>query len=253
LLNLVYLFGFLFTISTFVPTLISGMRNDGLCDAAIYLCLVFYLGGKVLLYVFMCERLRAIRQVVVDRCADILWQRCFWGVLIVFGQIAIVCIFYPLDAMNDGYCTIGLPTFITIPILIFDISCNLVISGLFYKQSRAMFNGVTNALIPPNIKRFFHRQVANANGTRAFAMSKALEDIPETDNATLMIAEITRKTLIASILILFSTIVNLVLLSHYSGSEHGWLCFLMCMCTLHFLCPFTTLFISYYYPFSSSN
>jgi hypothetical protein len=108
LLNLVYLCGLSFMLSIFILTLVSGMRNTHLCDIAIQLCLVFYLGGKVILYIFMCERLRAIRQGIVDRCADILWQRCFFGILTIFGQIAIICFYYDLDTMRRGYCTIGI-------------------------------------------------------------------------------------------------------------------------------------------------
>ena len=108
ILNTVYLCGLTFTISGFGLILATGMGNDDLCDTGIQLCLVFYLGGKVILYVFMCERLRAIRQGIVDRCADILWQRCFFGVLTIFGQITIICFYYDLDTMSQGYCTIGL-------------------------------------------------------------------------------------------------------------------------------------------------
>ena len=48
------------------------MKTDRECNAAIQLCLVFYLGGKVMLYFYLVERLRAIRQTLMDRSADIL-------------------------------------------------------------------------------------------------------------------------------------------------------------------------------------
>lgn len=123
LLNLVYLCGLCFAVSAFLLTLISGIKSDDLCDTAIQLCLVFYLGGKAILYMFMCERLRAIRQGIVDRCADILWQRCFFGILSTFGQLMIICFYYDLDNMRDGYCTIGLVSLLLLKLLPGPKSC----------------------------------------------------------------------------------------------------------------------------------
>ena len=114
LLNLIYLDGVSFILAVFVLTLDTGMQNNYFCEAAIQLCLVFYLGGKLLLYIFMCERLRAIRRALIDRCADILWQRCFWGVLVIFGQIAIICFYYDLESMERGWCAIGVPVCVTL-------------------------------------------------------------------------------------------------------------------------------------------
>jgi hypothetical protein len=92
-----------------------------------------------------------------------------------------------------------------------------------------MFSGIMDAIIPPSIKRYFSPRIITVNGTRAFAIAKPLTEMPTTDNATSMMAEICRKTLLVSVIILFSTIANLVVLVHYNGSEHGWMCFLICM------------------------
>jgi hypothetical protein len=225
LLNLIYVFGIAFTLSTCILTLASGMKTEALCDTAILLCLAFYLGGKVILYIFICERLRAIRQCIVDRCADLLWQRCFWAVLIIFGQIAIVCFFYPIDTVHLGSCTIGVPIWLTIPILVFDVGCNLTISMIFYVQSRKVFQGVVEAIISPNVRRYFYI-TRNDDGT--WRLGKTLTEFPDINAPDAQMAFIIRKTLVVSIAILFSTITNLVLLLYYNGNEHGWMCFLMC-------------------------
>ena len=84
------------------------------------------------------------------------------------------------------------------------------------------------ALVPPEIKRFFYPRIIKVEGVRAFAISKPLKDMPRTDNATTMMAEIIRKTLLVSIFILISTTANLALFVRYQGTEHAWLVFLMC-------------------------
>jgi len=204
------------------------MKTDGECNAAIELCLVFYLGGKIMLYFYLVERLRAIRQPLMDRSADVLWQRCFFGILIIFGQIAIICFFYPIESTGKGYCTIGLPTFITIPMLIFDIGCNLVVSWIFYSLSRKEFTGVMDALISPNFRRLFYISTVNNEGQWQLTIGRPLHEMPVADQANKLMAYIIRKTLVVSILILGSTIINLVLLFHFSGSEHGWMCYMFC-------------------------
>jgi hypothetical protein len=214
-----------FTLSALFLTLTSSIKTDALCDAAIQLCLVFYLGGKVILYMFMCERLRAIRQCLVDRCADILWQRCFWAVLIIFGQIAVVCFFYPIDALRLGSCTIGEPIFIIIPILVFDVGCNLTVSLIFYVQSRKVFHGVVEAIISPRVRQYFYI-THNSDGT--WRLGKTITEFPDINTPDAQMAFIIRKTLVVSIAILSSTITNLVLLLYYNGHEHGWMCFLLC-------------------------
>jgi len=85
------------------------------------------------LYIFMCERLRAIRMSLVVRSVDILWQRCFFGVVGIFGQLAIMSFFYPIDDEDsNGFCAIGLPRFTTAPLLVMDVGCNLLVSWIFY-------------------------------------------------------------------------------------------------------------------------
>jgi len=213
LLNLIYIFGVLFALSAFVLTLSSGLRDDDFCDSAIELCLVFYLGGKLILYIFMCERLRAVRMGFIDRSADVLWQRCFWGVVGIFGQIAIMSFFWPIDDIGPGYCAIGLPKFTTIPLLVMDVSCNLLVSAIFFKQAQAVFTDAASIVVP----KWFRRMLRLPE-----------PQVTISDPSTLMMAEIIQKTLFVSVGILVSTIVNLVLLFHYNGSEHGWMCFLMC-------------------------
>jgi hypothetical protein len=120
--------------------------------------------------------------------------------------------------------------------LLFDVGCNLTISTIFFIQSRVLFDRVVDAVIPPEIRRFFYPRIIEVDGVKAFAISKTLQDMPKPDNATTMMAEIIRKTLLVSIVISFSTITNLIALVVYNATEHGWLCFLMCTSSSHFLC-----------------
>ena len=225
LLNFIYIFGLCFTLGALILTVSTGMSSRSLCDLAIQICLVFYLGDKVLVYCFMCERLRAIRQNKVDRCADILWQRTFFAVIQGFGQIGVVCFFYPVDDLDRGWCAIGLPTFITIPMLIFDIGYSLVMSLIFFLESKKVFKNVASSIFSPRQQRLFaiSRKAAASIITR-----RAFEDVPPAEKCDFMMGEIIQKTFLVSVFILFATIINLVLLFHFDGAEHDWGCFLSC-------------------------
>ena len=225
LLNLIYIFGITFTLMTCALTLATGTETRAICDTAILLCLAFYLGGKLILYMLLCERLRAVRIVIVDRCADLLWQRCFWAVMTIFGEIAIVCFFYPIDRVNQNVCTISFPIWLTISILVFDVGCNITISLVFYIQSRRAFQDAVEAVISSNIRRYFY---ITRNDDRTWHLGKTLTKFQDISAPDAQMAFTIRKTLVVSIAILFSAITNLVLLIHYSGNEHGRGCFLMC-------------------------
>ena len=49
------------------------LRTLGSCRAAIYICLVFYVGSKVLVQIFLVERAHAVRYMHKRRRDDWLW------------------------------------------------------------------------------------------------------------------------------------------------------------------------------------
>ncbi|KAJ9628648.1 hypothetical protein H2203_002550 [Taxawa tesnikishii (nom. ined.)] len=103
------------------------------CSAAIYVCLSFYLGSKVVMQVFLVERAHAVRVHHVKRCDSWIWLISMLAVGIGFGSIGIIAFIYPLAeiSVEDGKCRIGLPIKVTAPLLTFDILINVALTVVF--------------------------------------------------------------------------------------------------------------------------
>ena len=101
--------------------------------AAIDLCLVFYLSYKTFMHVFLVERTHQIRAYEVARHKDVLF--CI-GVAVVLGGFGTIAAFAFMDPVasvsnTDGKCRIGLPLTATLPLLVYNIMINFLITGAF--------------------------------------------------------------------------------------------------------------------------
>lgn len=216
-----------------VETMHFRMNDSRACRVAVVTCFVFYFSAKIKTYLFLCERLRAIRQNQVSRCADLAWQRCFIGVVMIFAEIVLLCFSYPIHTVEKGYCQIGLPTWLIGTVLAFDICCNLVISTLFWRFSPRLFEGFWDAVLSLNMRRMLrvhHVKMENGDTGIIIPARSNPADVPLEKR---LMSYIIRKTFLISVVILASTVINLSLLVHYHGREFGWQFFLMCK-----LCPF---------------
>src|SRR5690348_6571629 len=84
-------------------------------------------------YLFLIERAHALQTKSKHRLHDWLW---ITGVLLVvsgFGGIGIVIFIYPVADISpiDGRCRIGIPRYITIPLLVYDICLNIFLTLSF--------------------------------------------------------------------------------------------------------------------------
>lgn len=180
------------------------------------------------LCLFLSERLRSLTEADGPRIRDISWQRTVCTILHGYGQLAVVCFFWPLSDISttDGKCRIGLPNPATIPLLIFTIICNLAIAGRFYWKTRKYQNGWVSLSLTLrythlcNLEGFFlsgedHQKVVE------------LKEREKKDRHCLL-ARISRQTGLGSLLILLSTVSNLCVLLALRGREFGWVCFMGC-------------------------
>ena len=108
----VLLYGFAITFIFLAAVVENGLGMTTLpnCRAAIYVCLVFYVGSKILLYVFLVERAHSLRAPYARRMDDWLWVVSMLVLGIGFGAIAVTAFIWPVVALsNSGRCQIGLP------------------------------------------------------------------------------------------------------------------------------------------------
>ena len=210
---IVYLGAICFIISASI--LISGwdFTTEVLCRAAIDLCLVFYLSHKTFMNLFLVERTHQIRACEVARHKDVLF---YIGVAVVLGGFGTIAAFAFMDPVasvsnTDGKCRIGLPPTATLPLLVYNIMINFLITGAFCllslrhirKQSSKKIVDVFKSTLP------FHSMTV----------------IPTQENVLLFLLV---KSTIGAIAIIIPTIINLALLFRTHGHELSWLCLTIC-------------------------
>lgn len=225
LVIVIYILGLCFVISGTTLQLGVGLNTLARCRGAIILCSVFYVGGKVIVYIFLVERAHAIRAARYRRYQDWVWLVSMLIILGGFGTITVFAFLEPVIDVSDidGQCRIGLPLKITLPLLVYDIVMNVGMTFIFFVLVKPYIrNGLPN-FIPVRIRRT-HQKIQ-----RAFNMKVTQTDPAEgalDKRGTL--ERLAWKSFVASIAILLSTVANLSLLFHLKGRELGWLCYTIC-------------------------
>lgn len=219
------------------------LSTIGSCRAAIYVCLVFYVGSKVLVQLFLVERAHAVRCRLKRRRHDWIWLVSVAIIVLGFGSIAGLAFAEPIAdlAVSDKKCRIGVPAKVTVPLIVYDILINVALTGVFvallkpllafgrlrqYPQLRptthqtdcrseagAAHKGIHIAANEPDIEQ----TCSNAHAAHASI---------ESSDRTLRI--LVYKSLVGAVAMLIPTIVNLGLLFRWRGEEQGWLCFTLC-------------------------
>ena len=188
--------------------------TEGRCRAAIDICLVFYVGSKVFLYLFLVERAHQLVAIKLPRYRDPLYLLGIAIVVFGFGVLAIFAFMKPVTSLSsiDGKCRIGLPLVITIPLLTYDILINFALTWVFVLRGARLvkIRGPRHAL-------------------RCITLALPFRRVPGGLRDPVVACEffMGRSGLGASAIIL-PTIANLVILFVLNGHENGWLCFTIC-------------------------
>lgn len=212
----VYFWGMCFIIA--VATLRFGYQigSSSACFASIILCLVFYVVDKVILYLFLIERIHIVRSRRYTRLTDN-WYVVNIAILVLgFGSIAVLSFIFPVAELSEGQCRIGLPFKITLPLLIYDISINLYLTGHFLHVSRP---GIAIA----TLRRLPFASSTPASRDIAYNHLSRLEDGTQDNLRTLA-----KRTLRGMCIMLLATTINLSILFYMSGREQEWMCFMFC-------------------------
>ncbi|CCA70480.1 hypothetical protein PIIN_04418 [Serendipita indica DSM 11827] len=131
---LIFVDSWLFVFSSGVVVNGVGMSlNLGACLSGIYLCIFFYASSKIVIYIFLAEKVHIVWSAgnTVSRLRSKVWLVCCFvlvGYLVVFVLMLVARIGF---FREDGTCVIGLKTMATIPLLTYDIFLNIFLTGLF--------------------------------------------------------------------------------------------------------------------------
>ncbi|OJJ47811.1 hypothetical protein ASPZODRAFT_24703 [Penicilliopsis zonata CBS 506.65] len=184
----IYIDSILFIITTSVLEHGFGLDSEGVCSAAILVCLVCYMSTKVLIYYFLVEKVYLVRSVRTPRLKSKLYLLNCFGMLAPYCVLVILNFVYRISYIRHGTCVIGMQTKVMLPLIIFDavVNCNLTL--LF--------------VIP--LRKLYSYQNQNA-GLKSVAL----------------------RSFLGSLCTLTSSIVNLSVLMVLKG-EHAWICLMCC-------------------------
>ena len=213
----IYFWGICFIIS--VASLRFGyqVRTQRACFASIILCLVFYVVDKVIIYLFLVERIHVVRSRRHSRLTDYWYMANLAIVILGFGSIAIFSFIFPIAEFADGKCHIGLPFRITLPLLVYDIAINLYLTSYFLYFVRP---GLVGDVVG-HVRSVFSKGSTgrdNAPNRSGRLGTRRQENL----------RKLAKRTLNGMCVMLLATTINLAILFYMSGSEEEWMCFMFC-------------------------
>lgn len=218
------------------------LSTIGSCRAAVYVCLVFYCGSKVLVQLFLVERAHAVRYHLKRRRRDWIWVASLAVIVLGFGSIAGIAFAYPIVdlAATDHKCRIGVPGKVTIPLITYEILINLALTGVFVALLRPLLTFRKSQKIPKNQPLDGHenprRESSSADGERLPPKPTDLELASSSTHSAhaapspsfKSLKALVCKSLVGAVVMLLTTVINLGLLVRWNGHEEGWLCFTLC-------------------------
>lgn len=155
------------------------------------------------------------------RTRDWLWVSGTLAIAVVFGTIAVTGFIWPIAVISetDGRCRIGLPEYVTIPLLSFDVVINILLTLVFvYLLSPLIRSGnLTSAAFPAS--RFTKCLGSLCRRSRA---TTSLDLRPANQVRARRIEKLLWRTFIGSCLVLIPTVGNMASLTSLKGRELGW-------------------------------
>ncbi|KAJ4398309.1 hypothetical protein N0V91_010285 [Didymella pomorum] len=191
------------------------------------ICLVFYTGNKLTIYIFLLERARVVRAPFVPRLHDRVWLSGMFIIVGGFGSIAVVGYMSPVVELSDldGRCRIGLPPRVSFPLLCFDVAVNVLLTGVFFWLLRPVldFHGLKaktwcGERMTRKLKKSMRKseqQMSDMGASLKTAMNRNIK--------TLL-----WKCLIGSTLVMLPTVANMTQFYIMNSRELGWVCLTIC-------------------------
>jgi len=199
----------------------------------------------VLVQLFLVERAHAVRYRLRRRRQDWVWLVSVAIIVLGFGTIAGVAFAYPFAEIGDDFkCRIGVPTKVTVPLIMYDILINVALTAVFVVLLRPLLRFQEQQKTPDihladgNDKKLVkihahvpqldnHPQSAESDSELTASNSQPVPRVdahPSVNSLKILVY----KSLAGAIAIALSTVINLGLLFRWRGQEEGWLCFTLC-------------------------
>ncbi|KAG0001903.1 hypothetical protein BGZ79_003966 [Entomortierella chlamydospora] len=161
------------------------------CDLSIFFCIFLYAGSKILIYLFLMERVHVVTAIGVTRWNSKLFKFNIFLLTPYFGLVVIAVIYRVAKIYDDETCHIGLEDIVSFPLIAYDSLLSVWLTTLFM---RALISSTSQLQGPTRSK----------------------------------LREVARKTLIGSILSLFFSTANIASIVYFKGNQRGVLCLTFC-------------------------
>ena len=189
------------------------------------------------------ERAHAVRYRLKRRRQDWVWLVSVAIIVLGFGTIAGVAFAYPFAEIGDDFkCRIGVPTKVTVPLIIYDISINVALTAVFVVllQPLLRFQEQQKAIgihLADDDDKLQAKTTVPQLQNRLRSTESDIELTVSTSHPTPRIDThpsvnslkiLVYKSLAGAVAIMIPTVINLGLLFRWKGQEQGWLCFTLC-------------------------
>ncbi|KAI8360517.1 hypothetical protein B0O80DRAFT_372002, partial [Mortierella sp. GBAus27b] len=165
--------------------------NNLSCELSIFTCIALYASSKIIIYLFLIERVHIVTAVGISRwnCSMFKFNMLM---LVPYLGVGILAVIYRIATVtDDGMCHIGLFKTASVPFIVYDILISCWLTALFLKallSSTSLLQGPTKSKL---------RNVA-------------------------------RRTLLGSFLALVLSCANISTLVYFEGRERGLMCLATC-------------------------
>ncbi|KAI6354470.1 hypothetical protein MCOR25_008585 [Pyricularia grisea] len=197
ILFFIYVDSYMFVLSSAIIQYGIGINvNLAACDAAIIICLTFYVTTKAV-YLFLVEKAYIICGSRKGRLQSKLYLFNSFVMMGIYVVVVVLNFVFRINRLEDGTCVIGMKKIAMIPLIAFDALVNVYLTFLFLVPLMRLYS-FRNPLSKPDMYR-----------------------------PTMKLRTVAMRTFIGACCTLASSIVNLTVLMVLNG-EPGWVCLMCC-------------------------
>ncbi|KAF8588006.1 hypothetical protein K439DRAFT_717763 [Ramaria rubella] len=200
---LVFLDSWLF--HAYAGLLIQGFgvdRDQVTCTMAIYLCIIIYCLSKILIYSFLIERVYVVWPHMGSRLSSKAYCLCLF-MMIGYATVVVLMIIGRNAFFKPNHdCIIGLKPFASIPLLTYDLFLNVVLTSCVRVGHPGLLSNVDSSMF------LWPLQQAHFRDAR--------------------LRKVASRTLLAALVALTTSSINIAVLTIKHGEEMGWICLASC-------------------------
>jgi hypothetical protein len=162
----------------------------------------------------------------MNRLHDWLWVASNLFILVGFGAIATVGFMRSMAriAPKDGRCRIGLPRYVTLPLLSFDALVNILLTIIFVLLLGPVISSNNASSGRFSASRFAH----GLGGCCGRSQKLSINLHTANPHVAKRIEKLLWRTFVGSCLVVIPTIGNMIQMALLEDREFGWLCLTVC-------------------------